>query len=460
MEDHIKKILEDVYEADPSLKKEEEKLKKIIKTLIEVRPEAPFNKESRRKIKAEVLRHVEGKSHASFSSVMKGMFLIPSGIVVAAVIFVLFIGFGGDSGTGLNFYEQKVVSLAPGAFGAFDGGEALLQEKGAMIEMEVTEEDLSFVEPMAVGKGGGGATALMPSPRFVPQTDFDVVYGGESIELPSELPVFRRLKSGYAGESVLNALRGSDFGLIDFGEFSHVEMGAFSLKEEREKGYAVEIDLDIPSVSIHKNWEKWPNSMPSPESSSLDIPSDETLVRIAERFLEKYGVSREGYGQGKVPEMQKRILRGEPNHHPESIPVVYPLLLDGKEVYMEGGGKGLQIFGMNISVDIREGVVSSAWGIVPHQFESSLYEVESDFERIISEAKAQGKMQAFYPGRKNDVLLGTPHEGYMMVHKGERIGPMREFFVPALVFPIEDADENVFTQNLVIPVVRGLGERL
>ena len=65
----------------------------------------------------------------------------------------------------------------------------------------------------------------------------------------------------------------------------------------REFGYQIQISPRQDIISIYANWEKWPEEgfdVPS------EMPSDEEIIAIADKFLADYGISVDMYGEGEV----------------------------------------------------------------------------------------------------------------------------------------------------------------
>ena len=88
------------------------------------------------------------------------------------------------------------------------------------------------------------------------------------------------------------------------------------------------------SISIktgHNGNESQKNTQLSPD----DLPTDEELIAIADNFLKEHGIKRENYGDPIVNKYWRET--GMSDFVPDTLTIIYPLLINGKEVLDQGG---------------------------------------------------------------------------------------------------------------------------
>lgn len=115
--------------------------------------------------------------------------------------------------------------------------------------------------------------------------------------------------------------------------------------------------------------------------------------------------------------------------------------------------------GINISVNILQNRVSGMWNYQTQNYKSSLYEMETDVNRIIKFAERGGR----YPrgwwesDQKADIKLGTPEKSYVKIWR-YKDNQSTELLVPALVFPATEKpkDASFWMNNVVVPLSKEL----
>ena len=109
------------------------------------------------------------------------------------------------------------------------------------------------------------------------------------------------------------------------------------------------VDLTQGTINFYQNYNKWPqpkcdeNSCTTPVPlTEKDIPTDDSLIALADAFLTKYSIDRSLYGSPVVSEewrtdLARQQASGNPINIPEYYSVIYPIQLGGKNVYEEYG---------------------------------------------------------------------------------------------------------------------------
>lgn len=89
--------------------------------------------------------------------------------------------------------------------------------------------------------------------------------------------------------------------------FQNANVTNITFSEDRDYGYTVNIDFNTMSVSLSQNWEKW--STPKCDANGCETPkalekqdsiSSDELKIIGKKFLTKYGIDMNSYGEPKV----------------------------------------------------------------------------------------------------------------------------------------------------------------
>jgi hypothetical protein len=481
----IKDILDDLYEIDPVLEHYEEEIKKTIKELLKSKPnikiDQKFVSELREKIikRVEELQYEPQKKGFSFWQTFFGTKF--SYAVSGALVFVLFIGifvylanFGNVPGLNRGMFPKMLekTSLSNNAFGS----------------LKSETQNVATLEGRGGGGFGGGggvqvsAVAEFDSAKMICSgTDCTMpvyyppkyVYNGEAVELKDEkVEVLRKKNKLEYTRSFSGLLESFGFGLADLTGFDNTRIQTINLVQDKEFGYSIFISLEEGIISIDAYWPKWPHPQNRctdercvmENSLSLsDIPGDEQLINIAKNFISEHRINLSNYGEPEVDKTWNQMYYAQPVetsqiYVPDIITVKYPLLINGKFVYEQGGSKQ----GIGIGINIREKKVSGVYNLSVQEYESSLYEAETDFSKILKVAEKGGLYNYYMPGEKvQEIEIGAPEFAYSIIWKyDENAQTTRTLLVPALVFPIIKDPGNYpsYSDKVVIPLAKELLE--
>ncbi len=379
-----------------------------------------------------------------------------------------------DSLNELLSSKYAVTDVAANSFGELTT-ENLSSDRGSGIgggnEVKTPETTTSEApaDQKMIAPTGGDPSQIDYVPYPAPET-YTFAYKGEPLEnLAARESVYKRTKPRQPASLVERIVDTLSLGLVDLGKFRDAQVESFSLVEDREMGYSVNVLLTMGTVSIYQNWYTWPQPYANCRDEACwqqsrvtidQIPSDEEAISIANAFLDEYGVSRAGYGRPVIQFDQwrleyERAIDKSMIYLPEQVQVTYPLVLDGKTVYDEGGN----YYGLNVTVDARSRKVASAYEIGTRQFEKSSYDAETDSKRIIGVAERGGFRNYLYddPNAKKVTLeLGTPTRQMInMWYNTDPSKPGDPIYVPALVFPITNFDQSHYwRKNVIVPLVK------
>ncbi len=481
--DHINKTLEELYRLDPELKKHEIMLKSTLGKILDEKPATGFDSIFARRLKAQLTERATASSERGFITNLTTMLRLNKMALMGGVAGVLALALVI---TNIPFHRNpslafayEITPVGKMAFGSLAG-----TQNGAREVAAPTDTATSPAPMMASGMGGGGGTAAAAptldkrvansSMIVAPDMYRPITYRYAGEELPAlssdQLEVFKRLKlsSGIR----INDLGGLSNDLVNLGSFSNASARNIEIVEDKDKGYIINFSLTEGVVSISQNWEKW-NTCPNgicpefPPLTAADVPSDDSIIAVANNFLASHGISTEGYGAPEVEEqpryylMDARPAAESAAYVPDTMNVVYPLTLKGQTVYEMGSSA----IGIRVSVNIRENQVIGAWDIRSNQYQSSLYDVETDTARLIRIAEQGGNLYGSSPKPENavELELGTPTialaRTWHSINNGQS---QEELYVPVYVFPVkaptgEDAKYATYYQpTIMVPLAKEL----
>lgn len=432
-------------------------------------------------------------------------------LVAAIVVAIIVIGAGGAwyaSNTDRPLFQG----------GSFGGGDQVLSGKYDV--KSVPEESFGNLDKVAIvtatdaaklnsSNGGGtngvptgmgaGGSAMAVAPTTVPATAsasaeiampadkmiapgepypgqvyYEFTYeGSKNLEgLNATQPVLKRTKPVQYPGFVSRVVSLLSFGLIDLSALQNVQLQNISFVEDREYGYGAYVDVQQGTVSMYQNYEKWPqpdytqckegicNALRDPK----ELPADADVMAAVETFIQQYKISKDGYGTPRVVEPWRvgyeiALAQGSTSIYiPEQVQVVYPLMLENKEVYDESGN----LYGLNVMVDAKTLRVTSVYNLVSKQFERSEYKGETDSRRILEVAQNGGFRNYNYPdqqiGKRVELKLGAPTMQMVNIYYStDNYRTNSELYMPALVFPIQNWKEaGYWRQSVMVPLVKSI----
>lgn len=342
------------------------------------------------------------------------------------------------------------------------------------------QEGRDAAAAMPVGAGGGrglpsaaavDAKMIAPSPNEAVQ--YKYVYKGQPLtDLTAQAPVYRRVKDlGRFG--VPAEMQAAVRSLADLGRLASPTAQSFAVSEDRDRGYMVYVDLAEASMSFSQDWRRWPH----PESTCRDeacfaalrmsadkMPDNATIVALADDFLSDYGIDRTSYGPAEVRDEWRLWYAAAEDKTtawvPDTVPVVYPLMIEGQTLYEEGGAAG----GLTVNVNVRLNVVDGVWQLMSQSYERSEYPAETDAARILAIAERGGLYGGWMPEGVAivEVGLGDPRPALMRNWVTKEDGTGEELYVAALRFPVTSAPEGegqFYRAAVLVPLIKDVLDR-
>ena len=481
----IKNLIEELYKIDGSLKDYGPQLEKIIAKIIEARPDIKIDEQFKEELYEQLMIKFGKPESAKIRGINIWQWIFSKKLSYAFVgaVVIVVIMFGVNYFVSINKIEpfqtpsglsnefNKVV-LSDNAFGSL----AIAEEQGAQ-ELDTANAPAGRGgEGTAGGGGGTGSVAPMPGKIacmgqegcIIPPDYFpEYIYVGEDVKLEQDKMEVLRRKNKIIPLDILESF---DFGLTDLSAFKDAKIQTINFVQDKPYGYSVFINFDEGTMSIDAYWSKWPQPYSKCTDDKCyetmrlkptDVLADEELIAIANQFIAEHGINLKNYGQPEV----ENDWRNQPGiletqlYVPDYISLVYPLLIDGKFVYEQSGTK----FGVRVGINIREKKVSGIYNLSLQEYESSMYETETDFSRILEIAEKGGMNRYYYwsEGQSQKVEIGTPSQEYLVIWKYDQEKQTNQMLiVPALIFTITKipAEGYYYQKNIIVPLVKELLE--
>lgn len=354
-------------------------------------------------------------------------------------------------------------------------------ESGENLSMSFSDK-MTSSETIGFGEIEKMISSSMGTMPYEPHQYNYIYTGGEFSLFPEEVEVYKRINLDLSEEFISGV---SDFKIpfVDIKKFNNIGVHNLTINENKDYGYSIYLGLKDGSFSLYKNWEKWPSvdkicasragydndCYQNYQLTINDVLSDQEIIKISDNFLKNYGISLKNFGSAEVQKywMRDYVLNEDKAsfYIPDTISVIYPLKLNGKNVYEEYGEKS----GLIVKVDMREKRVASVYNLFYQYYESSSYSTERDKDVILKMVEQSG--DNFYPvlfdsndsqeddfaGKTIDIEVGKPSLEMVKVwHYDYSNMNGYEIYVPAYIFPIvSESEPSYFSKkNIVIPAVK------
>ncbi len=507
MTNNLQSILDELYAIDPSLRDHETELIPVIEVMMRSKPDVTPDPAFALHLRMTLRDKAHSHRHFPFSIfnfqfftmnhlqyTLSGLLI---GIIVAAPLTYSLTKSGEssfatpESDSTQKLFSYSIEETGSNAFGDISipsgtgwapmnapvapGAMMARPEAGAVGIPVVGDRP---VEPPTYGESrdgtvqnGGVIPIGMPYPidkmMIDPElTEYRLTFNGELPALSGNVDVFKRLK-GTASADISKILGAFNTGLIDLRSFAGAKTDMITFYQETKYGLIGTVSFREGSISLSQNWEQWPHpeSMCQDEACSQryrlresDIPTDSVLMSIAQKFVEDHDIDLSQYAAPEVNREWKAQyeMGSDPSMVwiPDSVRVMYPLLVDGKPVYEESGLK----VGIGIGVNVREKKVSDASGIMDQKYQKSSYAGVTDEAVIRGYLSNYGKVDSSWmppnTTRKTvNIALGPPVLSLVRMYTyANNIG--EEVLVPALVFPVTNVSDGsyFYNESIVVPL--------
>ncbi len=482
MEKNIQSILDELYRIDPELKDHQVEIAQIVTDMMKHKPNTQFDETFARELKSRVLekfseREIKEKKPFSF---FKSRFIYTLGGAVATLALavpVVYMSSNLPARMMENSFTRgvQVVKASANAFGPLQP--ISLNANATNAPVPENAQNFATIDPAgatsdarvannAMGMGGDSkiaATSLIYNPVYI---NYNFAFTGELPELTDTVEVLKRESGLDAARQYASMFQKLQLGIFNLNKLKNTYVQSFSLAEDRDQGYMVNVDVVAGTVSILENYTKW-HPLPieidcrrgdcgvDPYRVTIDqVPSDTELIGIADSFLAEYGIAMGDYAAGTVENNWRIGYAAAENKSDFYISnihtVVYQFMINGKPVYEEYGGP----MGIRVNINVHEMKVTSVDGIMTKSFSGSDYAGVTDEARLKAVIE-KGRMAVYAePTKTVDVELENARVGYMRKWQyNETNGNSSELFVPALIFDVKNFEKvqgDGLWQNMVI----------
>lgn len=512
MKQDVKTILEDLYRIDSNFKKYEPELTKMVSELLASKPDTRFDQAFAEQLRAQLMeKQSESVQKYAYESGMSGLSIRSvftlfdfrkigygvAGAFVALLVILPLVNNQMNSGLSLR---QVINDTGEGSFGTLQPVADIRGAGVEMIEPSMTSESVedmsvqntgisagkrsspisegegvtgtapvaTMMAPMSAGSSAAPTTVAPSGPTIAPYQPQIVryVYEGEPFTITeTEGRVFMRARGLAAGKQMAELLKNVDFGLMNLGNFDNLQTRTIELAEDKDKGYAINVNFEEGVMYIMPNWQRW-NYARSAEVSEqgVSIPDDSTLIAKANEFLDQHGIKTDIYSEPFVDRRQIEMYTGVSSagaiskssimpHDMMQVSVIYPLTLSGKTVYDESGTP----FGLSVSINVRENMVNGVNNLTSQLYDSSSYALETNAEKILAHVTGPNTVMPTRGAVIKNIRLGTPEQVLMKYWDYTPEGMGREMYVPALKFPVLSQSATPYYQhNIIVPIVKDI----
>lgn len=482
MNKQLRTVLDELYALDPELRAQEEELIPILQRLLENKPDATPDEAFVQRLRvllrdeaASAPSRTASRSIFSFFSMPSYQYAITGAVLGAVITGPVVYGIMQSGGVrsvptdeGEAIFSYAVEDAGDRAFGDLDNAISGL-EFGRGQGGGGGPPAMDSALPLATSSENATASDVEQRMMIAPGeiTEYRLVFDGEMPALSDEQVEILRRQKGVSNADVGAIMRSFNTGLIDLESFGGAKADTISFYQDVPYGYMVNVSFREGMISLNANWEQWPHPEADCRDEACfrrlrldiaDVPSDDVILGIADDFVRAHGIDLAQYSEPEVDDLWRRTYEQSPDksqlYVPDQIRVIYPLLVEGKPVYDEGGAKT----GISVGVNIRENKVSDVWGIQDQKYQRSSYPAVTDASLITEYLEKQGNLYGDWlpegaTVKTVEVTLGTPEAGYVKVYSYEN-GRSDELIVPALLFPVTNvpAGETYYRETVAVPL--------
>lgn len=284
----------------------------------------------------------------------------------------------------------------------------------------------------------------------------------------TKMELLKKVKPTTSNTSLLTFIKNINLGWFNSQKIDNANLSNFSLKETKDYWLEYQINLEESKISIGKNIPKWSQTnykdIEQTKNSRIkitDFPTDWELLAIAKEVISKYNIDLTNYWSPIVNNDWKAdYLKSDDRDNyylPDTIQVIYPLLLNGKNVYEDYGA----IKGLKINYDVKTLNLAEVNWIEWMKFEASNYPIENNranIDKLISKWWRNGypQYQAENSTIKNVIIhLSVPRLVYININDYKDWTNV-EYFVPAYIFESIEKPKawEYFQEKVVIPLIK------
>lgn len=473
MKKNIDDLFSELIQMIPELQKDEADWREFIKKFVEARPNSQLDADFKKDLHHEILKKTTHmKTHSKKEPTKKDnligklMFTFLSGGILTALFVLPTLQNSKKTSKTPLISEITEVAFANNLINITKNS-----EKNAFGILKVEKQNNSNAEQAVGGVAKmANAPAIMSSRMIMPpyggQINYEYLYEGSDLpEIEKSITIYKKQKGGLNLPQFQDQLDKFGINLVDLETFKELSLDNVSFTEETELGYQISVNFKDGSVSIHQDYEKWQKQLcpnkPYCRQKPIkkeEIPSDKKLIKIAQNFLQTHKITNTNLGTPIVKKYWEENAHDgeETTYYPNSIPVIYPFVVNGQEISSQWG----EPVGIQININIRLKKVESA-NFSNLNLESSDYE-SSNAEEVLERAKEGGAQGVKYnnPEQVVKIKLGTPKKTLTQMYLPNKDSEREEIFVPAFIFPVINKDKEIEQyyrqKEIIVPLAKDL----
>ncbi len=482
MNSSLQNFLTELYAIDPALREHEAELVPLLEQLLKHDPAQSPDAEFVAALRAQLREHTASFDYAQDDKAHWWRTVLPAlggALAVLIILPVAYIAWNGMQSSptpSRSLFTYNIEEKDANAFGSLSdmpgpmpsggggrgetGGGGLGLGGGSIPMAAPTPAGNAPTEMIVTEPAVGKMIAPYPFPQY------RYVYEGDLKDLAATVDVYKRTTP--SGSSIpLSALAERlNIGTLDLSTFAGMNMDTVSFGQKVPFGYQLTLNMAQPMVNINANWDQWPQSKCTTEDcfrrerlTLAQVPSDAQLLAIANDFASDHGIDLSHYGEPIVDNQWKtdyeRMTDKDLAYVPDTIRVIYPMLIGDKPVYDQSGMEA----GINVNVSIRHKKVYDVWGIMAHAYQKSAYAGVTDQAAIKKFISNLDGWQTASLAKETDVkivklTLGEPVLSLVSYERYDKT-PTEELVIPSLIFPVKggkSADDPFYRRNVVVPL--------
>lgn len=463
----IENIVAEIIRDEPGLAKFQAEVKAAVIALAQARPELAIDEVFKKNLRRKLLKKASNESwFIKYTNLSVGMkkstrVMRLSGAVLVLVLAGIYIGINYQKIPGLGSNDKNravsVKRVGDQAFGRIslsNSTSTLSQGTDAAAGSLSAGEQAAGSAPAPVGartaagdSGAGIGVAPMPN-----QQTPNFQYKGEAFnQNESKLEVLKRINN----EGVLGVggiLEGANLDFLKLDTFAKAKVRNLSLNIDNNS-YQADLDLVNGRLSISVFGQGMVAYAEDAYKTSAEVLTDQEVIDIADKFIADYGLNISAYGRPAVEDWRSQGRLGvmyAPDYRPQQVSLTYPLMVNGRKVYDTSGN----LIGINLYVDTRTRKVASLSNLITNRFEGSMYEAETDVQRILTVAQTGGLYDYYFKSENQvEVGLNKPELAYLMITQYDK-SETTDLLVPALVFSVNKVEQVYSPDTIVVPLIK------
>ncbi len=478
MSSNVRALLDELYKLHPDLQSQEAHIIHIIETMLDHRPKVAIDEWFRTELRCKILSELSQQQNDSRSNFIFPTWLFSAfGTAFASVIIGVFVFY-------TFFPYTKLWYLTDGA-----------RTRGWLVSFvpaveKISDHAFQIFTPLpntqakmgvaSVPMSSDSMSSKIRASSLAPTREVDVpqyAFTGSLPPLTEKLNIYRKKIQFHESFQTEDFLNGLNLKGIKLSSLQDANISNLTITESWAYGYIVTIDSTLGSISFNPNYDTWPPypkcngdwcDAPTPITQE-QIPSPTKLQSIADTFLDTYGIDRTLYGVPSIDtswDPESGVEWGGENL-PEVLTVIYPLLLEWKEIFEEYGS----VRGLSLTYDLRSGKITNLSGLERLSLESSKYspiQDEMTLKNLISNHGDLAPPPISPELRWSDIShtstgisqpqaisLSSPMIAFVHLTRMNQQGAYEEYFVPAYVFSIPTIPGNpTHPKKIIIPVIK------